>query len=275
MWQIEQLPAPRGYSLRGAWGTRSALPRSSSRGRARQIGHVPRSVALGDDRMDRTGPRLLHERLDERHARKYRTPPALRFGDLHDAPDTSKRARAPAPAEPRRASCPPASTKTNDGENELPSYASRERSYHARRKPVIDSEKHGPARSSRTTNRKSASPKSAATSLESWNDARDPDVAIARARVEPGVVTAALHVLEVDERYLIVTRHRPDGSRRASTRPTSGRATSSSSPQAARSGSKTPGEDDLVFYCVCTPRFEQHHYHDVEGPTSDERHPPM
>jgi mannose-6-phosphate isomerase-like protein (cupin superfamily) len=26
------------------------------------------------------------------------------------------------------------------------------------------------------------------------------------------------------------------------------------------------GKDDLVFLCICTPRFEAKHYHDRESP---------
>ena len=40
--------------------------------------------------------------------------------------------------------------------------------------------------------------------FESWNDASDPGLSIARARVEPGVTTA-LHTLDVDERYFVLS----------------------------------------------------------------------
>ena len=102
--------------------------------------------------------------------------------------------------------------------------------------------------------------------LESWNDPRDPDVAIARARVEPGVTTAR-HVLEVDERYVIAS-----GAGRVEVE---GLPASEVAPgdvvviPAGRSQRITnEGAVDLVFYCVCTPRFEPHHYHDVERSVS-------
>jgi mannose-6-phosphate isomerase-like protein (cupin superfamily) len=98
--------------------------------------------------------------------------------------------------------------------------------------------------------------------LESWNDRCDPDVAIARARVEPGMTTA-LHVLEVDERYIIM-----DGRGRVDVE---GLDVTDVGPgdvvviPAGRSQRITnTGDVDLVFLCVCTPRFEQRHYHDVE-----------
>ncbi len=98
--------------------------------------------------------------------------------------------------------------------------------------------------------------------LETWNDARDPDVAIARARVEPGVVTAR-HVLEVDERYLIVSG---TGTVEIGTLPPThvhpGDVVVIPSGCAQRI--RNEGPDDLIFYCVCTPRFEPRHYHDVD-----------
>jgi len=99
--------------------------------------------------------------------------------------------------------------------------------------------------------------------LESWNDARDPDVAIARARVERGVTTSR-HVLEVDERY-IITRGRGrvnvEGLDAADVAPGDVVVI----PAGRTQQITNTGESDLVFYCVCTPRFEQRHYHDVEG----------
>lgn len=98
--------------------------------------------------------------------------------------------------------------------------------------------------------------------LESWNDPRDPDVAIARARVEPGVTTAR-HVLEVDERYLITHG--------TGTVEVEGLAPTQVAPgdvvviPAGRAQRITnTGAADLVFYCVCTPRFQQIYYHDVD-----------
>ena len=99
--------------------------------------------------------------------------------------------------------------------------------------------------------------------LESWNDPHDPDVAIARARVEPGVTTTR-HVLEVDERYIIASGHgRVEVEGLDATDVTAGDVVVIPAGRAQRIANT--GESDLVFYCVCTPRFEQRHYHDVEG----------
>jgi len=98
--------------------------------------------------------------------------------------------------------------------------------------------------------------------LESWNDPRDPDVAIARARVEPGVTTVR-HILEVDERYVVIEGR---GIVEVSgLEPTDvGPGDVVVIPAGAAQRIRNVGEEDLVFYCVCTPRFETHHYHDVE-----------
>ena len=99
--------------------------------------------------------------------------------------------------------------------------------------------------------------------LESWNDTGDPDVAIARARVEPGVTTTR-HVLEVDERYVITSgRGRVEVEGLDATDVTAGDVVMIPAGRAQQI--TNTGESDLVFYCVCTPRFEQRHYHDVEG----------
>ena len=99
--------------------------------------------------------------------------------------------------------------------------------------------------------------------LESWNDTGDPDVAIARARVEPGVTTTR-HVLEVDERYVITSgRGRVEVEGLDATDVAAGDVIVIPAGRAQQI--TNTGESDLVFYCVCTPRFEQRHYHDVEG----------
>jgi mannose-6-phosphate isomerase-like protein (cupin superfamily) len=99
--------------------------------------------------------------------------------------------------------------------------------------------------------------------LESWNNSGDPDVAIARARVEPGVITAR-HVLEVDERYIITSgRGRVEVEGIDAADVTAGDVIVIPAGRAQQIANT--GETDLVFYCVCTPRFEQRHYHDVEG----------
>ena len=92
--------------------------------------------------------------------------------------------------------------------------------------------------------------------LEAWNDASDPDVSIARATVAPGVTTLPHRLHGVDERYLIM-----EGT---------GMVRIGDSPeQPVRPGDVVlipaevsqqiynSGDTDLVFYCICSPRFTQ------------------
>jgi mannose-6-phosphate isomerase-like protein (cupin superfamily) len=99
--------------------------------------------------------------------------------------------------------------------------------------------------------------------LELWNRAADGDVSIARARVAPGVTTQWHRVRGVVERYLIVSGR--------------GRASVGEAPPAEvgpgdlvvipageRQRIANVGAGDLVFYCVCTPRFTQDRYESLE-----------
>lgn len=91
--------------------------------------------------------------------------------------------------------------------------------------------------------------------LESWNDASDGAASIARARVEPGVATQPHRLHGVVERYLIVEGE--------------GRARVGGVESAVRPGDvvvipagvsqsiANTGATDLVFYCICTPRFTE------------------
>ena len=95
--------------------------------------------------------------------------------------------------------------------------------------------------------------------LELANDSGYPDVSIARARVLPGVTTEWHNVRDIDERYVIVSGK--------------GRVEVGDLPPTVVSGgdvvripANTPQritnvrDVDLVFYCVCTPRFVQSAY---------------
>ena len=78
-------------------------------------------------------------------------------------------------------------------------------------------------------------------------------MSIARARVEPGVTTQPHRLRGVVERYLIIEGE--------------GRATVGGAESDVRQGDvvlipagvsqqiANTGADDLVFYCICTPRF--------------------
>ena len=95
--------------------------------------------------------------------------------------------------------------------------------------------------------------------LELANDSGDPDVSIARARVLPGVTTEWHRVIDIDERYVIVSGK---GKVEVGDLP----STPVSDGDVVRIPANTPqritnvGDVDLVFLCVCTPRFVQSAY---------------
>mgnify|MGYP001255523778 CR=1 FL=1 len=101
--------------------------------------------------------------------------------------------------------------------------------------------------------------------LESWNEAADPAVSVAMARVEPGITTQ-LHALDgIVERYLIV-----EGTGRVEV--AGGEATPVDAgdlvfiPAGASQRITNTGGTDLVFYCICTPPFVPDAYIDLESP---------
>jgi mannose-6-phosphate isomerase-like protein (cupin superfamily) len=99
--------------------------------------------------------------------------------------------------------------------------------------------------------------------LETWNDASDPDVSLARARVAPGVTTV-LHALAVDERYLIVSgKGRVEVEGLEPCRVSPGDVVLI--PRGRSQRIENEGPEDLVFLCICTPRFEPRHYEDRES----------
>ena len=98
---------------------------------------------------------------------------------------------------------------------------------------------------------------------EIWNSSEDENVSIARARVKPGVKTALHYLKGVDERYLITAGK--------------GRVEVGDLPPAEvdvgdivviPAGTSqcitNIGKTDLVFYCVCTPRFKTDCYYSIE-----------
>ncbi len=98
--------------------------------------------------------------------------------------------------------------------------------------------------------------------VETWNHPSDPAVSLASARVSPGVITAR-HALAVDERYLIENgqgRIEIDG---IETDVAPGDVVLI--PRGTTQRIRNLGDEDLVFLCVCTPRFEPLHYEDRES----------
>ena len=94
--------------------------------------------------------------------------------------------------------------------------------------------------------------------LESRNVDDDPACSIARARVAPGVTTAR-HRVSVDERYVILAGcGRVDVDGLAGTGPEGtevGPGDVVVIPAGVPQRIANVGTEDLVFLCVCTPRF--------------------
>jgi mannose-6-phosphate isomerase-like protein (cupin superfamily) len=96
------------------------------------------------------------------------------------------------------------------------------------------------------------------------SDQSDPQMSIAIARVEPGVTTA-LHYLDgIDERYLMISGK--GGVEIGEMQPLvvkSGDVVYI--PAGTRQRITNTGSDDLLFYCICTPPFDQKRYHNWSG----------
>ena len=97
---------------------------------------------------------------------------------------------------------------------------------------------------------------------EHVNRADLPSVSVARARVEPGVTTQK-HVLSVDEWYVITA-----GSGRAVVGPAApvdvGPGDTVHIPAGCEQQITNTGDDDLLFLCVCVPRFVPATYRSLE-----------
>lgn len=97
--------------------------------------------------------------------------------------------------------------------------------------------------------------------LESWNNPDDPHASIARARVAPGVTTRWHALIDITERYLIMsgtgqvevgsavaTNHRVEVVQAGAVVVI---------PAGVQQRITNTGTDDLLFYAICTPRFTQ------------------
>jgi mannose-6-phosphate isomerase-like protein (cupin superfamily) len=98
--------------------------------------------------------------------------------------------------------------------------------------------------------------------IESWNDDSDEAVSIARARVEPGTTTRAHRLEGIVERYLII-----DGTgivmvgELEPTRVAPGDLVII--PEGVAQQIRNDGTSDLIFYCICTPRFASTRYEEL------------
>lgn len=97
---------------------------------------------------------------------------------------------------------------------------------------------------------------------ELWNSPDDEQLSIAKARVEPGVTTTLHYLAAVDERYLISSGQ--------GVVEVEGLAPSTVSagdvvliPSHKKQRITNTGTRDLVFYCICTPRFKPDCYREV------------
>jgi len=91
----------------------------------------------------------------------------------------------------------------------------------------------------------------------------DPSVSIARATVKPGVTTKAHRLNGVQEIYIITAgQGKVYVGDLAPTDVTVGDVVVI--PPMTSQKVENTGKEDLVFYCVCTPRFTQDCYVDLE-----------
>jgi len=90
--------------------------------------------------------------------------------------------------------------------------------------------------------------------LENWSEAEKPDVSIARARVEKGITTKLHYLKGVDEIYLIV--HGEGLVKVGSLDPAEvAKGDLVYIPAGIHQQISNTGNSDLIFYCICTPRF--------------------
>ncbi|MDP6436430.1 MAG: cupin domain-containing protein [Gammaproteobacteria bacterium] len=99
--------------------------------------------------------------------------------------------------------------------------------------------------------------------LELSNTADDPAASVARARVEPGVTTKKHRVAGTVERYVIL-----EGAGRVSIEGLADQAVGPGDvvviPAGITQSVTNTGENDLLFLCICTPRFEWDNYKSLE-----------
>lgn len=98
------------------------------------------------------------------------------------------------------------------------------------------------------------------------NDAAWPEVSVARCRVERGVTTQR-HALDVHEWYVV-----QEGSGRVEVGDGPERLVGPGDAVAIPAGTPQSianvGDTDLVFLCICAPRFRPAGYTSLEGPDS-------
>jgi len=99
------------------------------------------------------------------------------------------------------------------------------------------------------------------------NTPDDPDVSIARARVEPGVTTRWHRLKETFERYVIISgRGIVEIGKLPPQEVTAGDVVLI--PPMCRQRITNTGAEDLVFLAICSPRFSQDVYEDIDDVAS-------
>ena len=96
------------------------------------------------------------------------------------------------------------------------------------------------------------------------NTPDDPDLSIARVRVESGVTTRWHRLKGITERYFIISgRGLVEIGELPPQEVTAGDVVII--PQMCRQRITNIGIDDLIFLAICTPRFTQEAYEDIEN----------
>jgi mannose-6-phosphate isomerase-like protein (cupin superfamily) len=105
---------------------------------------------------------------------------------------------------------------------------------------------------------------------EGWNSTADPELSVARARVEPGVTTRWHRLRGATERYVIL-----EGRGRVEVGDWPPEAIGPGAvvlvPPGVRQRITNIGDADLVFLAVCTPRFTRTVYQDLESEGGSEQ----
>lgn len=97
---------------------------------------------------------------------------------------------------------------------------------------------------------------------ELLNTSSDPDLSVARARVEPGITTALHRVIGTAEKYFILSgtgEMEIDGQAVGTVNP----GDMVLIPPGQTQRITNTGTEDLIFLCFCTPRFEPGNYQAV------------
>ncbi len=102
------------------------------------------------------------------------------------------------------------------------------------------------------------------TISEYMNAPESPHVSVARCCVAPGVTTQ-LHSLPVGEKYILLQGQGVMELAQTQKFPVAVGDVVIIPAQVAQR-IRNVGEDDLVFLCICTPRFEPQHYQVLENP---------